>query len=79
MVPPKPTKPATRRSTTTAKADRSEPGPRSVALVPVPKPEESEGLADPRRSDVDEWGRSEHMREVARQIYGPLYRRWHRV
>jgi 1-acyl-sn-glycerol-3-phosphate acyltransferase len=51
----------------------------SVALVPVPKEEESGGLTDPRRSDVDEWGRSEHMREIARRVYGPLYRSWHRV
>ncbi len=52
----------------------------SVALVPVPKEdEESSDLADPRRSDVDEWGRSEHMREIARRLYGPLYRTWHRV
>lgn len=52
----------------------------SVALVPVPKPEhELEELSDPRRSDVDEWGRSEHMRSLARRIYGPLYNTWHRV
>ncbi|MGQ0831299.1 MAG: lysophospholipid acyltransferase family protein [Microthrixaceae bacterium] len=51
----------------------------SVALVPVPSPDPEPELEDPRRSDVDEWGRSEHMRELARQIYGPLYRSWHRV
>lgn len=52
----------------------------SVALVPVPKPAtEPTPLADPRRSDVDAWGRSEHMREIARRVYGPLYRTWHRV
>jgi len=51
----------------------------SVALVPVPKSETPPDLADPRRSDVDEWGRSEHTREIARQVYGPLYRTWHRV
>ena len=50
-----------------------------MALVPVPKDDERDGLADPRRSDVDEWGRSEHMRELARQVYGPMYRSWHRV
>ena len=50
-----------------------------MALVPVPKPVEPEELADPRRSDVDEWGRSEHMREVVRRLYGPMYRSWHRV
>jgi 1-acyl-sn-glycerol-3-phosphate acyltransferase len=50
----------------------------SMELVPVPPPT-PEPLDDPRRSDVDEWGRSEHMREIARTIYGPLYRSWHRV
>ena len=51
----------------------------SVALVPVPPAEDDAGLADPRRSDVDEWGRSAHMRELARRVYGPVYRDWHRV
>ena len=36
-------------------------------------------LRDPRRSDVDEWGRSEHMRSIARRIYDPLYRHWFRA
>jgi 1-acyl-sn-glycerol-3-phosphate acyltransferase len=30
-------------------------------------------------SDVDEWGRSEHMRAIARQLYDPIYRNWFRV
>ena len=51
----------------------------SMALVPVAKTGSPEGLDDPRRSDVDEWGRSEHMRALARRVYGPLYRTWHRV
>lgn len=52
----------------------------SVALVPVPKAAEVPApLPDPRRSDVDQWGRSEHMREIARRMYDPLYRTWHRV
>ncbi len=51
----------------------------SVALVPVPKADDRPDLPDPRRSDVDEWGRSERMRELARRIYGPLYDTWHRV
>jgi 1-acyl-sn-glycerol-3-phosphate acyltransferase len=76
MAPPKPTKTATRVSG--AKA-RPNGGSASVALVPVPKPAEPGELEDPRRSDVDEWGRSEHMRELARRLYGPLYERWHRV
>jgi 1-acyl-sn-glycerol-3-phosphate acyltransferase len=78
MAPPKPTKPASVRTATKARSARV-PGTSSVALVPVPKPAEDVDLADPRQSDVDEWGRSEHMREIARQIYGPLYRSWHRV
>src|SRR5690606_13395722 len=55
---------------------------RSSALVPVavPKPAaEPEPLDDPRLGDVDEWGRSEHMRELARRLYAPLYERWFRV
>ncbi len=35
--------------------------------------------ADPRVSDVDEWGRSEHMRSVVRRVYDPIYRYWFRV
>ncbi len=50
-----------------------------MALVPVPKESDNGSLADPRRSDVDEWGRSDHMRELVRQLYGPMYRSWHRV
>src|SRR6476646_4177364 len=49
------------------------------ALVPVPKTADDAVLADPRRSDVDEWGRSEHMREIARRLYDPMYRNWFRV
>ena len=40
---------------------------------------EPDPLPDPRRSDVDEWGRSESMRTLARTVYGPLYRNWFRV
>jgi 1-acyl-sn-glycerol-3-phosphate acyltransferase len=49
------------------------------ALVPVPKVAEDEPLPDPRTSDVDEWGRSEHMREIARRLYDPMYRHWFRA
>jgi len=52
------------------------------SLLPVPvrdvdavPPE----LADPRRSDVDEWGRSERFREFVRAVYEPMYRHWFRV
>ncbi len=49
--------------------------------MPVPVPVEAleEALADPRRSDIDEWGRSERVREIVRAVYEPLYRNWFRV
>jgi 1-acyl-sn-glycerol-3-phosphate acyltransferase len=54
--------------------------PLGQALVPVPRPtEEPEPLHDPRRSDIDEWGRSERVRGVIRALYEPLYRNWFRV
>jgi 1-acyl-sn-glycerol-3-phosphate acyltransferase len=35
---------------------------------------------DPARlSDVDEWGRSEHMRALVRRAYEPIYSKWFRV
>ena len=53
---------------------------RPGTLVHLPRPApEPEPLPDPRRSDVDEWGRSEHMRELARTLYDPLYRHWFRA
>lgn len=30
-------------------------------------------------SDVDEWGRSEHMRTIIRTIYEPIYSKWFRA
>ena len=32
-----------------------------------------------RLGDVDEWGRSEHMREISRQLMDPAYEYWFRV
>jgi 1-acyl-sn-glycerol-3-phosphate acyltransferase len=32
-----------------------------------------------RRSDVDRWGRSEHLRSLLRRIYDPVYTAWFRV
>jgi 1-acyl-sn-glycerol-3-phosphate acyltransferase len=29
--------------------------------------------------DVDEWGRSEHVRALTRQLYDPIYRHWFRA
>src|SRR5688500_2044509 len=40
-----------------------------------PEPDLSSPL---RRSDVDEWGRSEAMRSLARAVFGPVYRNWFR-
>ena len=78
MAPSKPTKPV--KTATPARPRRTSATSSSVALVPVPKPDVATGeLADPRLSDVDEWGRSQKMRELAQRVYGPLYERWHRV
>jgi 1-acyl-sn-glycerol-3-phosphate acyltransferase len=35
--------------------------------------------ADPRRGDVDEWGRSERVRQLARTLYEPVYSKWLRA
>jgi 1-acyl-sn-glycerol-3-phosphate acyltransferase len=48
-------------------------------LVPVPADRAVPPLPDPRMGDVDEWGRSEHMRAIARKAYDPIYRRWFRA
>jgi 1-acyl-sn-glycerol-3-phosphate acyltransferase len=45
-------------------------------------PELSEPAApphNPRLGDVDEWGRSERVREVTRRLYDPIYRKLFRV
>ncbi len=53
---------------------------RSTAVVPIRIPPEGpEPLEDPRRSDVDEWGRSERTRALARAIYDPIYSKWFRA
>ena len=51
----------------------------SQALVALPREADEPVLDDPRESDVDEWGRSEHMRELARRLYDPVYKHWFRV
>ena len=50
-------------------------------LVHVPALAGADGSGDPseRLSDVDEWGRSEQMREIVRRLYSPVYDRWLRV
>ncbi len=49
-----------------------------TAMVPVP-PAPGADDAELRQGDVDAWGRSEHMRAIARTIYDPLYRYWFRA
>ena len=48
-------------------------------LVPIGRGTDPDVLDDRRLSDVNEWGRSEHMREIARRIYDPVYRHWFRA
>ena len=53
---------------------------RTTAIVPlrVTAPDE-EQIEDARLSDVDEWGRSERTRALARALYEPVYSRWFRA
>src|SRR5579872_4771497 len=52
---------------------------RGGALVPLRPLEEPLPQPDLRRSDVDEWGRSESARETFRRLYSVLYNHWFRV
>ena len=57
--------------------------PRPVAerpspLLPVPVPHDDRVDAS-RRSDVDQWGRSERYRSLARRVFDPVYRHWFRA
>ncbi|GAC1535200.1 MAG: hypothetical protein NVS3B12_16930 [Acidimicrobiales bacterium] len=53
---------------------------RPGTLVHLPRPTaESAPIDDPRISDVDEWGRSEHIRALVRRLYDPIYRHWFRA
>ncbi len=52
----------------------------STAIVPIRIPAEApEAPEDPRLSDVDEWGRSERIRTLARALYDPIYSKWFRA
>ena len=50
-----------------------------TAIVPFDQASAPGPTDDPRRGDVDEWGRSERMRAIARAVYGPVYRNWFRA
>jgi 1-acyl-sn-glycerol-3-phosphate acyltransferase len=53
---------------------------RSTAIVPIRIPaEDPDRPEDPRLSDVDEWGRSERTRALARTLYEPVYSKWFRT
>jgi 1-acyl-sn-glycerol-3-phosphate acyltransferase len=52
----------------------------STAIVPIRIPaDDPDQFRDPRLSDVDEWGRSERTRALARALYEPLYSKWFRA
>lgn len=48
-------------------------------VVEAPAPASLEDDAEHRRSDVDAWGRSEHIRAITRTIYDPIYKYWFRA
>jgi len=50
----------------------------STAIVPI-RLSSDDNEVQPRLSDVDEWGRSERMRALARAIYEPVYSKWFRT
>jgi 1-acyl-sn-glycerol-3-phosphate acyltransferase len=53
---------------------------RTTAVVPLRLPSPSvDAPEDPRLSDVDEWGRSEHIRSIIRRVYDPIYSQWFRA
>ena len=59
-----------------------EPGRQLVPVPPAPQPESRLNTTDgdpARQSDVDKWGRSEHIRSLTRRLYDPLYKYWFRV
>jgi 1-acyl-sn-glycerol-3-phosphate acyltransferase len=51
---------------------------RPASLLPVRVPEDAP-IDRERLSDVDQWGRSERYRAVARRVFGPVYRHWFRA
>ena len=64
----------------TTEAPTSQTSRTAGQLVPLPAPApEPEPLEDPRVSDVDEWGRSERARAIARAAFAPMYERWFRA
>ena len=58
----------------------SEPGAPGASVLSLRR-EYARDAPEPGRrlGDVDNWGRSERTRALARRLYGPVYRRWFRV
>jgi 1-acyl-sn-glycerol-3-phosphate acyltransferase len=52
---------------------------RGTNLPMLPESSRLPPLPDRRLSDVDEWGRSEQLRSIARRLYDPIYSRWFRA
>ena len=73
------------RPATEETASETKPSVATADVVPfrLPPVADEEPEVDPdedrRLGDVDEWGRSEHIRELTRRLYDPLYRRWFRA
>ena len=67
-------RPGLAEATVAAAVEPAAPPAGALVHLPGMVPESPAPLVDPRRSDVDEWGRSEHMRAVARRLYDPIYR-----
>jgi 1-acyl-sn-glycerol-3-phosphate acyltransferase len=52
----------------------------SAALVRLPRlAAPPDRPVDPRRGDVDDWGRSESVRALVRRLYEPIYTQWFRA
>jgi 1-acyl-sn-glycerol-3-phosphate acyltransferase len=65
-----------------ARSHPEEPRTATAEIVPLrlpPLADEPEPQHDPRTGDVDEWGRSERVREWVRRAYDPMYRHWFRA
>jgi 1-acyl-sn-glycerol-3-phosphate acyltransferase len=52
---------------------------RATSVVPIRIPTDASPSDHPPVSDVDEWGRSERFRSLARTLYEPIYSKWLRV
>jgi len=59
--------------------DGKHPGPQKPKRIDGASKAKDRSPTAERLSDVDDWGRSERMRRVVRQLYNPIYRSWFRV